>query len=257
VTLAASPALAAATAWQDLAPGVRARLVSSDTIVDGKTLAGLELDMPPGTKTYWRIPGETGIPTEIDFSASSGVPSATILWPFPEIDRSQGYLDFVYHGQLVLPFELTLDGAATLSAAITMGICDEICVPASASFSLPLGTSPDAAQSLRLRQAIATTPIPWDHASVPFVDVRLDSNGTALLLIEPNPGIDPTRLIAEAGNPVRFFGTPQKSPQSAIWQLPLLGGADGTALVGQTVQLTFMTQTGPYSVTRDIQPARN
>ena len=44
-------------------------------------LAGLQLDMPANTKTYWRVPGETGIPSEFDFSASVGLTSGTIDWP--------------------------------------------------------------------------------------------------------------------------------------------------------------------------------
>ena len=67
LALAAAPACAGATAWQELAPGVKLRLVASDTLsADGTTLAALELDMPAGTKTYWRVPGESGIPTELD-----------------------------------------------------------------------------------------------------------------------------------------------------------------------------------------------
>lgn len=256
VTLAASPALAGATAWQDLAPGVRARLISGDAISGGKMLAGLELDMPETTKTYWRLPGETGIPTEIDFSASTGMSGATIAWPFPQIDRSQGYLDFVYYGQLVLPFELSVDAAgAVVNASVTLGVCDEVCVPVAAAFSLPLGASPDGAQSIRLRQALAATPIAWDRASVPFVSVELSPSGTGLILSQPAPGIDPAQIIAETGANGQVFGAPQKSPEAAIVEIPLLGGADGQALAGQSVQLTFMTADGPYSVTRSILPA--
>lgn len=256
VTLAASPALAAATPWQELAPGVRARLISGDTISGGKALAGLELDMPETTKTYWRLPGETGIPTEIDFSASTGMSGATIAWPFPQIDRSQGYLDFVYYGQLVLPFELSVDETgAVLNASVTLGVCDEVCVPVMASFSLPLGASPDAGQSIRIQQALAATPIEWDRASVPFAGVEANPSGTGLLLSYPHPDIDPVQIIAETGANGQIFGAPQKSPESAIVEIRLLGGADGQALAGQSVQLTFMTAAGPYSVTRSILPA--
>src|SRR3569833_2163593 len=96
VTLAASPALAGATAWQDIAPGVRARLISADTVTGGTTRAGLELDLPAGTHTYWRIPGETGIPAEFDFAGSTGLGAPVIDWPYPEIDHTGGYLGYIY-----------------------------------------------------------------------------------------------------------------------------------------------------------------
>ena len=69
-----SPAFAAETAWQDVAPGVRLRLISTGVVKpDGTTLLGLEIDMPETTKTYWRVPGDTGLPTVLDFTASTGV----------------------------------------------------------------------------------------------------------------------------------------------------------------------------------------
>src|SRR6476660_63422 len=83
----ASPAIAAETPWQEIAPGVKLRLISNDTLrADGTTLAGLELDMPQSMKTYWRVPGEAGIPTELDFSGSSGVAGDQMLWPYPRIE---------------------------------------------------------------------------------------------------------------------------------------------------------------------------
>ena len=57
----AAPSLAAETPWQEVAPGVRLRLIADNVLSpDGTTLLGLEVDMPPGYKTYWRVPGETG-----------------------------------------------------------------------------------------------------------------------------------------------------------------------------------------------------
>ncbi len=59
----ASPAHAAATAWQELAPDARVRLIASEQpVAGGKTFIAIELDMPETMKTYWRVPGETGTP---------------------------------------------------------------------------------------------------------------------------------------------------------------------------------------------------
>jgi DsbC/DsbD-like thiol-disulfide interchange protein len=257
VTLGASPALAAATLWQEIMPGVKARLISSDRIDDGKTLAGLEIDMPAGTKTYWRIPGETGIPAEFDFSASSGVSGPTVQWPFPEIDRSQGYLDYVYHGPVVLPveFEATAAGAI-LDAGVTLGICSDICVPAMVKFTLPLSFgAPDSAQSIRLDQAMAKTPILWDQPGQPFSTVTAGLDGS-LHLENPDASIDPDSVIADVGDPAVLFETPQKSPDGALWTLKPLGGAAGKGLEGSSVQLTFLTPMGPYAVSRTVAPSQ-
>jgi DsbC/DsbD-like thiol-disulfide interchange protein len=255
LTLAASPAFAGATPWQDLAPGVKARLMSSDRLDGTTTLAGLEIDMPANTKTYWRIPGETGIPTEFDFSASTGIDAPTILWPYPEIDRSDGYLDYVYHGPIVLPVELTTSAASIIDVAVTMGICSDMCVPAMAHFTLPLNfAAPDAAQSIRLDQAVARTPILWDQPGQPFSTVEVGFDGS-LHLRNPDPSIEPESVIADLGDPAVLFQTPQKSPDGAVWTLKPLGGVAKKGLEGSSVQLTFLTPSGPYAVTRTIAPS--
>ncbi len=253
VTLAASPALAGASAWQDIAPGVTARLISSDVLVDGHARGGLEVVMPAGTKTYWRIPGETGIPTEIDFAASTGIDSPQVHWPFPVIDTSQGFLDYVYHGTLVLPFEFETSGeGAILEAAVTLGVCSDICVPVSATFSLPLSfAATDTAQSIRLDQAMAATPILWDQPEPPLSAVTVGPAGT-LFIESPSPLIDPANFIADVGDPSVLFETPQKSPDGKLWTLKPLGGAATKGLEGGSVQLTFQTPMGPYAVTRTI-----
>ena len=140
IPLLFTPAIAAETPWQEIAPGAKVRLVSSDVLKpDGTTMVALEIDMPEATNTYWRVPGETGIPTEFDFTASSGVTGHEVLWPFPLIETKTGYVDFVYRGPTVLPVELKLDGkTADIRLGIVMGVCSDICVPVTATFQLPL-----------------------------------------------------------------------------------------------------------------------
>ena len=254
VTLAAGPALAGATAWQEIAPGVKARLISSDSVSNGASLAGLELDMPGATNTYWRVPGESGIPTEFDFTGSTGITDPVVHWPFPQIADTGGYRDYIYRGPVVFPIALKTAGTGTLKAAITLGICSDMCVPAHAEFSLPLNSAKsDPAQSIRIDQAEATTPIAWDRSGDPVAAVTASPGGLALSGLDPS--IDPTSLIADVGDPSILFETPQKSPDGTLLTLKLLGGAAGTKLEGRDVQLTFMTPNGPYVVSRKIAPA--
>jgi DsbC/DsbD-like thiol-disulfide interchange protein len=256
VTFLTLPAFAGATPWQDIAPGVKARLISSDKLVDGVTLAGLELDMPLNTNIYWRIPGETGIPTELDFTASTGVTEPTLHWPYPQIDRSRGYLDYAYYGPVVLPVEFSANEGAILDVSINLGVCSDICVPAAAKFTLPLNfAAPDAGQSIRLDQAMALTPILWDQPGQPFGSVEAGLDGS-LHLLSPNPSIDPASIIADVGDPAILFETPQKSPDGALWTLKPLGGAASRKLEGASVQLTFETPDGPYAVTQTIAPSQ-
>ena len=252
--LAASPAFAAATDWQELAPGARARLISSNaTTADGKVRIGLEIDMPLELKTYWRIPGETGIPTTFEFSQSEGITGHTIFWPYPVIEATPEYTDFVYRGPTVIPIELTSDGVPlTVSLDLILGICSDICVPVEASFSMPVSLAkPDPGQGLRIAQAMALTPVASPDAAA-VGPVRLD--GEALSVVLHSAEILPASVIAATADPGVLFGAPQKSPDNGIVILPLLGG-DGQRLVGQPIEITYMTPAGPFWVEREITAA--
>lgn len=257
LTLLAAPASAAETAWQEVAPDTRVRLVSSDVLgADDTTFVGLEIDMPAGTNTYWRIPGETGIPTEIDAAGSTGVAGHRIHWPYPRVEVASGFLDFVYRGPTLLPVELTVTGSgARLEAAILMGVCSDICVPVQAEFTLPLGFDrPDTANVIRLEQALALVPLPWDGPVEAIAGVWLEPAGTAIGVRVKEGAIDPASVIADMGPGRVLFGAPQKSPEAGVVHLPLLGGEDPARLAGQPVTLTFMTPMGAYETTRRISP---
>lgn len=248
LTSLTSAAMAAATDWQEVAPDTRMRLVSSDRVEGGAMLVGIEVDMPADYKTYWRIPGETGVPTSIDDLGSTGFAAPTIHWPHPQVHETEGYLDFVYLGPTVLPMQVEGSGGE-LALRVTMGICSDICVPVQASFRLSIDPAkPDAGQSLRLRQAMANVPVaPPDDAMIGPIAL----SGDQLMVPLGAPDIDPLTVIAAGPGPDLLFGAPQKSPDNNLVILPLLGG-DGQSLVGQTIQISFMTPAGPFVVERVV-----
>ena len=251
------PAFAGETPWQEIAPGVTARMISSDArSADGTTLVGLEINLPPGVKTYWRVPGETGIPTEFDFSASTGIGATAVIWPYPVIDRQNGYTDFVYHGPTVLPISLATEGESpVVSATVLMGVCSDICVPVTASFQLTLDfTKRDPGNGLRLSQAMALAPIAWDGLDEPIGDIWIDPASGSLAVAIAEPGIEPQSVIATGGPGAPLFGAPQKSPEPNLVLLPILGKPIDKGLEGQSISITFMTDMGPYSVTRIVVP---
>jgi len=255
LTLLTLPATAAETPWQEIAPGVRLRLISSDVLKpDGTTTVALELDMAQGTKTYWRVPGESGIATEIDTSGSDGVAADEILWPYPQIEMAGGLTDFVYRGPTVLPVELKLDGArADLNASVVMGVCSDVCVPAMASFRLPLDfNKPDRGQGLRIAQAVALTPQRWNEPRSPLGMPTWNAAAHAIEVPIADTRVDPLSLIADASSSGQLFGAPQKSPDGSAVLLPLLGGAEPAAIEGKPVSLTFMTEMGPFSLSTTV-----
>jgi hypothetical protein len=104
---------------------------------------------------------------------------------------------------------------------------------------------------LRIDQAIATTPIAAEDDTV-IGAIALGPEGLSVPV--QGPDIDPMSVIAATEDPAILFGTPQKSPDNGLLILPLLGG-ERQSLVGQLVEISFMTPAGPYSVTRRIAAA--
>jgi DsbC/DsbD-like thiol-disulfide interchange protein len=252
------PATAAETAWQEVAPDVRLRLIASESLdAAGRTLVGLEVDMPADHKTYWAVPGETGIPTTLDLSGSVGVDGFEMLWPFPVTELVGGYLDRVYHGPTVLPFRLlATDDKALVEVAAVMGICSDICVPAMANFTLQLDfRQPDTGQGLRLAQAAALVPIPWDGAEPALGAPQFDAATEELLVPVLSADVDPASIIADAGLRGPLFGAPQKSPETSLVRIPLLGGAEDGVAAGALVTLTFDTPRGPFNMVHEVLAA--
>ena len=250
------PAGAGETAWQEMAPGVMVRLISAGSVdATGKAWFALELDMPDDTKTYWRVPGETGLPTELDLSQSSGISGHVQHWPMPVRDETDGYLDYVYFGHTVLPIELDVaDPSGAVHLEATLGICSDICVPAQARLALPArDDTPDTANGLRIRQALADVPIEWEQGPEPAGEAILSADGTSLL-VEIDPAmIDPDSLIAAGDLDAPLFGAPQKSPQDDLVLLPIMGKTDNSVLDGMQVDLSFMTPMGAFKVTRTVE----
>src|ERR1700753_324355 len=84
-------------------------------------LGGIALQLQPGWKTYWRTPGDSGVPPRFDFSKSENVEAVTVLWPAPQkFDDGAGGLSLGYHDQIVLPLRIvakSVDKPVTLRAA--------------------------------------------------------------------------------------------------------------------------------------------
>lgn len=248
VLVAAPSAMAAETDWQQLGEGVRARLISNDRIEAGKTWIALEMELPPDTYTYWRVPGETGIPPRFNFAGSRGITGAEIAWPYPQRLDHQGYLDHVYADYLVLPLELTVSGPEIrVRVEAVLGICSEVCVPVRARFELPLDADPDAANALRIQQALAQVPLA-DAGDAYFGAARIHAQSGAISIEEVGPGA--SGVIAEVVGTMALYNVPHSAGDILVFDL--LGRPETVAGASRQVRLTFDTQHGPMEVIRDL-----
>lgn len=125
----------------------------------GSHMAGLQLTLAPGWKTYWRSPGEAGIPPLFNWSGSENLKSVRVHWPTPAVFQTNGMQSIGYHDQVTLPLEVTaLDPAkpVRLHAVVDLGVCKDICLPASLDLTADLNGpgTPDA----RIQKALAAQP---------------------------------------------------------------------------------------------------
>ena len=94
--------------------------------------AGLEIRLAPGWKTYWRYPGDSGVPPVIDFSKSENVKSVIVSWPAPHRFTDDGGTSIGYKDGVLMPLQVVPQNPArpvTLRAAVDYAICERICIP--------------------------------------------------------------------------------------------------------------------------------
>lgn len=137
----------AASEWQ-AGPKAEVRLISATTAVgDLEAIPlGVEVKLEDGWKTYWRSPGDAGIPPQVDFTGSSNIASTNFRWPIPARFQYYDLETFGYSKKVVFPIDVLLErpGEPTaLRARVDMLICDDVCIPhtMNVSLDLPRGTA--------------------------------------------------------------------------------------------------------------------
>ena len=247
-TIPASPALSAATDWVEVAPGAHLRAISAGSEHDGKALVGLELTLEPGLNTYWRVPGETGVPTTVSVSASGNAATSEILWPLPERDDSQGFVDFVYRGDLVLPILVEAPANAPLSFDVLMGICSDICVPVHAAFDLFGDAKADIANGLRLGQALADTPVLFTADDPPLDDIALDPETGVLSMTYDPSRVRPEQIFPSFDGNGAVYSMPEVDSSLNRVTFTLLARKGDTSWHNTPLRLSFATPDGPYDI---------
>src|SRR5215813_4259067 len=141
-------------------------------------LGGIAIQLEPGWKTYWRTPGDSGVPPRFDFSKSDNVEAVTVLWPAPKkFDDGAGGISLGYKQQVVLPLRIVAKNAdkpVTLRADISYAVCDKLCIPVEASSELTF-SSVASTEDGNLAAALDSVPKPTnigDPAPVTIRDVR-------------------------------------------------------------------------------------
>lgn len=169
-------------------PAVTAKLVTAQNGVPpgAESLsAGLDLDLGEGWKTYWRSPGEVGIPPRVDWSRSRNVERVDFLWPAPARFAAFGIENFGYKDEVLFPLRIILKRAGEpvhLSATVNLLTCSEVCVPQNFDLELSLsqGSSIDQISADRIGAYLKRIPDEGEKAGITSSEAHLDEKRTKL-----------------------------------------------------------------------------
>ena len=214
-------------------------------------LGGVAIQLQPGWKTYWRTPGDSGVPPRFDFSKSDNVEAVTVLWPAPmKFDDGAGGTALGYKRQVVLPLRIVAKNAdkpVTLRAQISYAVCDKLCIPVEASAELGFA-SVASTEDGTLSDALNAVPKPanvGDSNPLTIRDVKREGKTNVLvdvtapeakdvsLFVEgptPDWALPVPKLVDNSPPGVKRFAfeldglPPGVSPEGAALKLTLVGG---------------------------------
>jgi DsbC/DsbD-like thiol-disulfide interchange protein len=190
----ATPAFAADAYSSDWAEGLKssARLIAAGP-ADGVLQAGVEIKLAEGAITYWRNPGDAGLPPTLSFEGSANLAQARVSFPAPRrLPEVGGGEAFGYDRALILPIDVeAIDATKPVAIALKLNyaVCEAICVPAEASLRLVLPTSetPPSPFAEAIAKAKEQTPRPVEWASL-AADLIATSESAWRLCLAPQAG---------------------------------------------------------------------
>ncbi len=222
----------------------------------GSASAGLEIRLDPGFITYWRNPGDAGLPPSIDTSSSQNVAAVTVDYPAPRRLDEGGAVAYGYTGSVTLPLHVTTaDPArpAMLAVNLDYAICEKICLPATARLRLALPSLPVPEEAAHLAAAASVVPrptaigasgplavtrvAPAPSTSGPGFDVTVRAGSDAALFVEAPEG-----WYLQAGEQARA------GPDGPTFHVTLLQRPDGERPDKLALRLTLVDQTGAIDV---------
>jgi DsbC/DsbD-like thiol-disulfide interchange protein len=110
---------------------VQVTLMEGWRLSDTRHMAAIRIQLAPGWKTYWRAPGDGGVPTVLRLTRTDGITGMAIHWPRPEVFFANGMRSIGYRDDVILPVEFAVDadGTVEVHGRLDMGVCMDVCMP--------------------------------------------------------------------------------------------------------------------------------
>ena len=238
---------AAQLALSDMSEVVSVELIPGWPQENGQHIAALRFSLAPGWKTYWRSPGDGGLPTLMDWSGSENLSSVEVLWPHPLVFRQDGLRSIGYEGDVVLPLAVTPNqpGDVQLSAELNFGICKEVCLPV--QVALDTRVTEDHRENMpEIIAAMETQAVPM--ATQAECGLRQDGSKTLLdvALTGGIPNDVAHTVVLEPSNRELWVGEPQVQLEgSSLYATSVLASPNGGQVDVdlEALRITLLTDT--------------
>jgi len=252
-------------------------LADTNAVIPGKPFtAGLLLRMAPGWYTYWKFPGDAGIPTEIKWKLPPGWKAGEIQWPIPlkmaEAGDIQiyGYRDEVLLTQKITPPPSITDSTVTLAADVNWLVCEKICIPGNASLrlELPKSTTSGPANSEVFSRFRRLLPQSWPGSELATANWKRTGSGLELRVTSPTLSSYASAdfyPLPQGGTVVGHPRVESRSGNQIVFRLPLesasksLSAIQGLVVFGQPAEGSDRTAwqiPGPTVASASPPPAR-
>ena len=182
---------------------------------DGSHMAGLRITLAPGWKTYWRAPGDGGIPMQLSLGESDNLAGAELQWPVPEVFYQSGLRSVGYTDGVVIPLAVAPEDRGSpieLSGRVTIGVCEEICIPM--EFDLSAVLPPVGARDGAIVAALVDRPDTAQEAGVTSATCQLRPIDGAMEMTTTVslPGLRGNEeIVVETGDPSIWVSEPDTS----------------------------------------------
>jgi thiol:disulfide interchange protein DsbD len=241
-------------------PHVEAELVAAATaLVPGEPVTGaLRLAMEKGWHTYWRNPGDSGLPTRVKWELPAGFSAGEILWPYPEPFRTGPLVSYGYEHEVLLPVEIRVPSAVAgpevrVAARVDWLECLEACLPGRADVSLTLpvraaaAPGPQAALFAEARRRLPKKDPAWRFSAS-------SAAGGVSLVVRPPHGTDLRKAHFYPAMPrLLDHAQPQKlTREGAAHRLALVRDPNGAPSDRLAGVLVAGTVSGPLAVEVDV-----
>lgn len=211
---------------------------------DGSHMAAVKVTLNPGWKTYWRAPGDAGIPPQISWQGSRNMSDVALEWPTPEVFNQNGMRSIGYSDALVLPIRIAPKDAGKpvrLKATLDIGVCRDICVPQRLKVKAELPPAGD--RDSEIIAAMVDQPLTAREAGVGAVTCRLSptQNGVALTATIEMPSAGGAEIaVVETADPQIWVaeGTTQRRGGKLVAQTEMMH-VEATSFMVSRADLRF------------------